>query len=266
MNYHGKALTIAGSDSGGGAGIQADLKTFAAFHVYGMSVITSVTAQNTLGVTGVCDIPAELVMKQIKAVVEDIGVDAAKTGMLSNSSIIEAVAESVEKYHLDKLVVDPVMVAKSGYPLLQEDARDTLIDRLLPLAYLVTPNIFEAEILSGVSITNVHDVEKAATLIHKKGVKNILIKGGHLATQQARDILFDGNQYYHYESRRIQTKNTHGTGCTLSAAITAGLARGLDVRRAIEIAKDYVYRAISEAPDGVGSGYGPLFHYIEPAL
>jgi len=264
--YQGKALTIAGSDSGGGAGIQADLKTFAAFRVYGMSVITSVTAQNTLGVKGVFDISADLVTKQIEAVVEDIGADAVKTGMLSNKSIIEAVASCIGNYHLDLLVIDPVMVSKSGYPLLQEDARETIVERLLPLAYLVTPNVFEAEIISGMGIKNISDAEKAAALILEKGARNVLVKGGHLATEQAVDILLDGKQCHYYESERIRTQNTHGTGCTLSAAITAGLARGLDIRRAIKVAKEYVHRAICEAPDDIGNGYGPLFHYIKPAL
>lgn len=264
MDYEGKALTIAGSDSGGGAGIQADLKTFAAFNVYGMSAITSVTAQNTLGVTAIYDISPEIVGKQIEAIMEDIGVDAAKTGMLSNSKIIETVAEKIGKYHLEKLVTDPVMIAKSGSPLLQEEARTTLIKKLLPLVYLVTPNIFEAEIISGVSIVTIKDAEKAAALIHEKGPRNVLVKGGHLSTKKAIDILFDGSEYYYYESERIDTKNTHGTGCTLSAAIAAGLAKGLDVRKAIEIAKDYISKAIREAPSDIGKGHGPLYHNLKP--
>jgi len=264
MNYEGKALTIAGSDSGGGAGIQADLKTFAAFNVYGMSAITSVTAQNTVGVRAIYDIPPEMVRRQIEAVMEDIGVNAAKTGMLSNSSIIEAVADTIKKYHLEKLVTDPVMVAKSGSPLLEEEAKATLIKKLLPLVYIVTPNIFEAEIISGISITSIKDAEKAADLIYQKGPKNVLVKGGHLFTKRAVDILFNGSEYRYYKSERIDTKNTHGTGCTLSAAITAGLAKGLDVQQAIEIAKDYINRAIREAPLGIGKGHGPLYHNVKP--
>lgn len=264
MNYEGKALTIAGSDSGGGAGIQADLKTFAAFNVYGMSAITSVTAQNTVGVTAIYDITPEMVGRQIEAVLEDIGMDAAKTGMLSNSNIIETVADKIKKYHLERLVTDPVMVAKSGSPLLQEEARTTLIGKLLPLVYVVTPNIFEAEIISGISIKNIKDAEKAASLIYEKGPRNVLMKGGHLLAEKAIDILFDGSEYFYYEAERIDTKNTHGTGCTLSAAITAGLAKGLDVRGAIEIAKDYMSRAIRDAPANIGKGYGPVYHNVKP--
>ncbi|MCK4817558.1 bifunctional hydroxymethylpyrimidine kinase/phosphomethylpyrimidine kinase, partial [bacterium] len=240
------------------------LKTFAAFNVYGMSAITSVTAQNTVGVRAIYDIPPEMVRRQIEAVMEDIGVNAAKTGMLSNSNIIETVADKIGKYHLEKLVTDPVMVAKSGSPLLEEEAKATLIKTLLPLVYIITPNIFEAEIISGISIKSIKDAEKAATLIYEKGPKNVLMKGGHLSTRKAIDILFDGNEYHYYESERIDTKNTHGTGCTLSAAITAGLAKGFDVRHAIEIAKDYINRAIKDAPLNIGKGHGPLFHNLKP--
>lgn len=263
MNYEGKALTIAGSDSGGGAGIQADIKTFAAFNVYGMSVIASVTAQNTMGVTAIHDIPPEMVAKQIEAVMEDITVDAAKTGMLSNSSIIETVADKIRKYHLEKLVVDPVMVAKGGSLLLREEARATLVDQLLPLAYIVTPNLFEAEIISGITIRSIEDAEKAALLIFQKGPKNVLLKGGHLSIEKPTDILFDGSEFHYYESERIDTKNTHGTGCTLSAAIAALSAKGLDVKSAVNIARDYITRAIREAPCDIGKGYGPLYHNVK---
>ena len=264
MNYEGKALTIAGSDSGGGAGIQADLKTFATFNVYGMSVITSVTAQNTMGVRAINDIPPEIVAKQMEAVMEDIGADAAKTGMLSNSDIIETVADKVKKYHLKKLVIDPVMVAKSGSLLLKEEARASLLEKLLPLAYIVTPNVFEAEIISGIGVKSIADAEKAALLIYKKGPKNVLMKGGHLSTKKAIDILFDGDEYHYYESDRIDTKNTHGTGCTLSAAITAELAKGLDIQEAVKIAKDYISKGIKEAPSNIGKGHGPLYHNVKP--
>jgi len=264
MNYEGKALTIAGSDSGGGAGIQADLKTFAAFNVYGMSVITSVTAQNTMGVRAICDISPDIVGKQIEAVMEDIGANATKTGMLSNSSIIRVVGDKIKKYHLEKLVIDPVMVAKSGSHLLEEEARATLIEELFPLAYIVTPNVFEAEIISGTSINSIKEAEKASILIYEKGPKNVLVKGGHLVTKKAIDILFDGSEFYYYESERIDTKNTHGTGCTLSAAITAGLAKGWGVHQAIEVAKDYISRAIREAPSNTGKGHGALYHNLKP--
>jgi len=263
MNYEGKALTIAGSDSGGGAGIQADLKTFAAFNVYGMSVIASVTAQNTVGVRAIHDLPPEMVAEQIEAVMEDITVDAAKTGMLSNSNIIETVADKIRKYHVEKLVIDPVMVAKGGSLLLKEEARATLVEELLPLAYIVTPNLFEAEIISGISVTTVEDSEKAALLIYEKGPKNVLLKGGHLSATKPTDVLFDGSEYHYYESERIDTKNTHGTGCTLSAAITALLAKGLDLKSAVEIARDYIFRAIKEAPSDIGKGYGPLYHNVK---
>jgi len=264
MNYQGKALTIAGSDSGGGAGIQADLKTFAAFNVFGMSAITSVTAQNTTGVRAIHDLPLEIIEQQVTAVMEDIGADAVKTGMLASSAIVRLAANLIRKYGVNRLVVDPVMVAKGGSQLLDEPARKTLTAELLPLAYLVTPNVFEAEIISGLSIKNVKDAEKAALAIHDTGADNVLIKGGHLPTEQAIDILFNGDKYYHYESGRVATQNTHGTGCTLSAAITAGLAQGQPLRQAIETAKDYVYRAINDAPNNIGRGHGPLYHNTIP--
>lgn len=266
MDYDGKALTIAGSDSGGGAGIQADLKTFAAFNVYGMSAVTSVTAQNTTGVRAIYDISPEIIGEQIEAVMEDIGVDAAKTGMLSNSAIVRVVADKLRKYNVYRLVVDPVMVAKTGSKLLEEQARTTLIEELFPLAYLVTPNVFEAEIVSGLKVKNIKEAEQAATLIYKKGPKNVLVKGGHLSAEKAIDVLFDGDRYYHYESQWVDTRNTHGTGCTLSAAITAGLAKGWGIRQAIEVAKDYVTRAIREAPTDIGKGHGPLLHNLRPHL
>ncbi len=264
MNYEGKALTIAGSDSGGGAGIQADLKTFATFNVYGMSVLTAITAQNTVGVSAIHDIPPEIVAKQIEAVMDDIGTDAAKTGMLSNSHLIETVAGKVREYRLEKLVTDPVMVAKGGSRLLQESAIATLVTKLLPLAFVLTPNIFEAEIISGMSVRSVRDAEKAAAIIFQKGPKYVLIKGGHLPVDKAIDILYDGKDYSYCEAERINTANTHGTGCTLSAAITAGLAKGLDVKTAIRMAKDYTSRAIREAPSNIGKGHGPLYHNIKP--
>ena len=264
MNYEGKALTIAGSDSGGGAGIQADLKTFATFNVYGMSVLTTITAQNTLEVSAIHDIPPEIVAKQIEAVMDDIGTDATKTGMLSNSHLIETVAGKVREYRLEKLVTDPVMVAKGGRRLLQESAIATLVTKLLPLAFVLTPNIFEAEIISGMSVRSVRDAEKVAAIIFQKGPKYVLIKGGHLPADKAIDILYDGKDYSYYEAERINTANTHGTGCTLSAAITAGLAKGLDVKAAIRMAKDYTSRAIREAPSNIGKGHGPLYHNTKP--
>jgi len=234
------------------------------FNVYGMSAVTSVTAQNTTGVRAVYDVSPEILGEQIEAVMEDIGVDAVKTGMLSNSAITLVVADKLRKYDVHTLVVDPVMVAKSGSKLLEEQARTTLIETLFPLAYLVTPNVFEAEIVSGLTISSTKEAEKAAILIYEKGAKNVLVKGGHLSTDKAIDILFDGNKHYYYESQRIDTKNTHGTGCTLSAAITAGLARGWGIHHAIEVAKDYVNRAIREAPTNIGKGHGALYHNLRP--
>jgi len=263
MNYKGKALTIAGSDSGGGAGIQADLKTFQAFNVFGVSVITSVTAQNTLGVRSIHDIPASIVADQIDMVMEDIGADSAKTGMLSNTEIIKIVACKVKKYKIERLVVDTVIISKTGTRLLKEDAQDTLINELLPLALVVTPNVLEAKIISGRKIKNLEDAKCAAAIIHKKGVKFVLIKGGHLPGKRAVDILFDGKRFRYYSSEKINTKNTHGTGCTYSAAICAALSKGLDVYRAIEVAKNYITQAIKKAPSNIGKGHGPLYHDIK---
>jgi hydroxymethylpyrimidine/phosphomethylpyrimidine kinase len=262
MNYEGRALTIAGSDSGGGAGIQADLKTFQVFNVFGMSVITSVTAQNTLGVKAIYDLPKEMVAVQIDAVLEDIGIDAVKTGMLSNKEIIDVVREKVEQFKIEKLVIDPVMVAKSGARLLKEDAEREFIDKLVPLAFIITPNIFEAEIISGIKIDNLDDVKEAGKRIYGLGVKNVLIKGGHLEGGKAIDILFDGKNFHTFESERIDTKNTHGTGCTISSAITAELAKGKGVVEAVKIAKEFITLAIKEAPNNIGKGFGPLYHNI----
>ncbi len=265
MNYEGKALTIAGSDSGGGAGIQADLKTFQTFNVFGMSAITSVTSQNTTGVRSIHNVHPDIVGDQIDMIMTDMGTDAGKTGMVSTKDIIEIVAEKIEKYRIEKLVVDPVMVAKSGTRLLQQDAEKALIEKLLPTALLVTPNVFEAEILSGTTIRGIEDAEKAAGIIQGKGVRLVLLKGGHLPGEKAIDILFDGEKYSYYESERIDTQNTHGTGCTFSSAITAGLSKGLNVHNAIKVAKDFITRAIRNAPDNIGKGRGPLYHNIKPA-
>jgi hydroxymethylpyrimidine kinase/phosphomethylpyrimidine kinase len=264
MNYEGKALTIAGSDSGGGAGIQADLKTFHTFNVFGMSVVTSVTSQNTQGVRSIHDIPPSIVGDQIDMIMEDIGADAAKTGMVSNKDVIEVVVDRVKKYKIEKFVVDPVMVAKSGARLLRKDAEKALIEKLLPLAFLITPNVFEAEIISGTKIRDVEDAKKSAKIIQRKGVRFVLLKGGHLSGEKSIDILFDGRKYTHYEAERIDTENTHGTGCTFSAAITAGLSKGMNIHNAIKVAKDYITRAIRNAPCNIGKGRGPLYNNIKP--
>lgn len=257
------ALTIAGSDSSGGAGIEADLKTFQAFDVYGMSVITSVTAQNTQGVKAIYDLSKEAVALQIDAVMEDIGTDAAKTGMLSNEKIIEAVAEKIKFYKIKKLVVDPVMVAKSGARLLKKEAEKKLIDLIVPLAFVITPNIPEAEVLSRTKIKDLDSAKNAAKIIYKMGAENVLVKGGHLKSQISIDILFDGENFHVFEKERIQSKNTHGTGCTLSSAITACLAKGLDIVEAVRISKEYITLAIKRAPKNIGKGFGPLYHNID---
>ncbi|MGC9307925.1 MAG: bifunctional hydroxymethylpyrimidine kinase/phosphomethylpyrimidine kinase [Thermoplasmatota archaeon] len=264
MKYDGKALTIAGSDSGGGAGLQADLKTFHAFNVFGMSAVTSVTAQNTEGVQAVQDVSPSMVGQQIDAVVEDLGVDAAKTGMVSCTDIIKVVAERVKQHGITKLVVDPVMVAESGDRLLQQDAEASLVEHLLPAAYIVTPNVFEAELLADMHIETMDDVREAAKAIYQMGPRFVLLKGGHLPGTTARDLLFDGEDTTIFEAPRVETTNTHGTGCTFSAAITAGLARGMDTAHAIDAAKDYVTRALKNAPDGLGRGHGPLYHNLQP--
>ena len=255
-----KALTIAGSDSGGGAGIQADLKTFSAFRVFGMSVITAVTAQNSLGVQGVENLPPAFVAQQLRSVLEDFGADAAKCGMLSTAPIIEAVATELTSHRIEKLVVDPVMVAKSGDQLLQPEARAALADRILPLALLVTPNLPEAEVLAGIRVAEPEDMEEAARRIHLMGPRYVLVKGGHLKGD-ATDLLWNGRDFTRFSTPRIDSQNTHGTGCTFSAAITAGLARSQALGDAIRSAKAYVTRAIREGFQG-GRGVGQLRHFI----
>jgi len=254
-----RALTIAGSDSGGGAGIQADLKTFCAFGVYGMSSITSITAQNTKGVEAIFDLPPSLVAKQIECVVSDIGVDAAKTGMLSNSSIIEVVAQEIKKFNIEKLVVDPVMVSKSGALLLQRDAVDTLVGELFPLSFLITPNLPEASFLVGEEIKNVSDMERACVSLKKWGPRYVLLKGGHLPGEEIVDILFDGEKFTLFPAPRVATKNTHGTGCTYSAAICALLALGYPITEAVKVAREYMSEVIAHSLD-LGKGFGPVNH------
>lgn len=250
-----RALSIAGSDSGGGAGIQADLKTFSAFGVFGMTAITAVTAQNTLGVAGIVEIPPEAVGQQIDAVATDIGVDAAKTGMLSSAPIIEIVADRIRHHRIERLVIDPVMIAKSGAPLLRPEAVDALLRDLLPLALVLTPNLHEARALAGREIRTVREMEDAARALSARGPRYVVLKGGHLEGA-ALDVVFDGARFEHLEAPRIPTPHTHGTGCVFSAAITAGLARGDEVRAAIRAAKTFITRAIEEALP-LGGGHGP---------
>jgi len=255
-----KALTIAGSDAGGGAGIQADLKTFSAFRVFGMSVITAVTAQNSLGVQGVFNLPPEFVSRQIDSVLSDLGADAIKIGMLSTAPIIAAVAERLRALAGDKVVLDPVMIAKSGDALLQVEARTALIKELLPLAFIVTPNLHEAEALAGMPVATESDMEEAARRILALGARNVLVKGGHLR-DSATDILWNGRDFARFTAPRLASNNTHGTGCTLSAAITAGLAQGRPLGEAMRDAKAYVTRAIREG-FALGRGVGQLRHFL----
>lgn len=252
-------MTIAGSDSGGGAGIQADLKTFAAFGVYGTSAITAITAQNTLRVTAVHELPPEMVAAQIDAIVGDIGVDAAKTGMLANASIIEVVAEKVKEHWIEKLVVDPVMVAKSGDPLLRPEAVQTLKERLLPLAYVVTPNLPEAEVLVERKLEGEGAIQEAAKEIHQMGPKFVIIKGGH-RRGNAIDLLFDGRMFQVFHAERIETPHTHGTGCTFAAGLAACLAKGMTVAEAVAAVKAYITEALKQAYP-VGSGRSPVHHF-----
>jgi hydroxymethylpyrimidine kinase / phosphomethylpyrimidine kinase / thiamine-phosphate diphosphorylase len=253
------ALTIAGSDSGGGAGIQADLKTFAALGVYGASVVTSVTAQNTLEVTGIHDLPAEFVTLQLDTVARDLPIDAIKTGMLSNRGIIHVVSERLKTLGVEKLVVDPVMVAKGGAALLRQEAEAELIQRLLPLAYIVTPNLGEAEVLAGMSIRNLEEMEQAARHIHTQGPRHVVVKGGHLDGPPV-DVFFDGRRVQYFEGERIETKSLHGTGCTFASAIAAELAKGAEVTEAVRRAKSYVTSAIRLA-EPIGHGFGPTHHF-----
>ena len=255
-----KALTIAGSDSGGGAGIQADLKTFSAFRVFGMSVITAVTAQNSLGVQGVFNLPPEFVSRQLESVLSDFGADAIKIGMLSTAPIISAVAERLRSRPQDKVVLDPVMIAKSGDALLQVDARTALMKELLPLALVVTPNLHEAEALAGISVATESDMEEAARRILALGARNVLVKGGHLR-DSATDILWNGRDFARFIAPRVASSNTHGTGCTLSSAIAASLARGHALKDAVAEAKAYVTAAIREGFQ-VGGGVGALRHFV----
>jgi len=255
-----RALTIAGSDSGGGAGLQADLKTFAAHGVYGTSAITAVTAQNTLGVVAWEALSADFVTAQIEAVAGDIGVDAVKTGMLANAAIVEAVAAAVRSLELPQLVVDPVMVAKGGDTLLEKDAIEAMRTELLPLAHVVTPNIPEAEILAGMAIHSLDAMREAGRRILDLGPRVVLVKGGHLGGPDSVDVICTGQSAVEITGPRIQTQHTHGTGCTLSAAIAANLARGLADVHAIREARIYVEGAIRNAP-GIGKGHGPLDHF-----
>lgn len=255
-----KALTIAGSDSGGGAGIQADLKTFQMLEVFGMSAITAVTAQNTLGVHGIYDIPLEGIERQIDAVFTDLGVDAAKTGMLSQPEVITLVAGKIRHYGLKRLVVDPVMIAKGGASLLAASAQNALRDQLLPVAALVTPNLPEAEVITGRKIETLDQMKDAALrLVNEFGAGAAVVKGGHLEGEPT-DVLYDGESIHLLTAPRTQTRHTHGTGCTFSAAVTAELAKGRTMLEAVHTAKRFITLAI-EQELGLGGGHGPTNHW-----
>lgn len=254
------ALTIAGSDSGGGAGIQADLKTFHRFGLFGTSVITAITAQNTLGVAGWAAVPVALIRAQIDAVASDLRPAAVKTGMLAGAAVVRTVAEAIRAHGLRPYVLDPVMVATSGDPLLEPDAVATIRTELIPLADLVTPNLDEAELLLGRRVRDIDAMECAARALVEAGARAALIKGGHLTGAATTDVLFDGRDVRVFTHQRIDTQSTHGTGCTLSAAIAAHLALGLALPDAVERSVDYVHAAIATAP-GLGHGNGPLNHF-----
>lgn len=253
------ALTIAGSDSGGGAGIQADLKTFAALGVFGTSAITAITAQNTVGVRGVSMVPVAMVVAQIEAVADDLPVRAVKTGMLGDASIVEAVAEALARRALGPVVVDPVMVAKSGDRLLDPGAVAAVRARLLPLATVVTPNLPEAEVLCGFAIRSTADAREAARRLHGDGASAVIVKGGHGAGETLIDLLFDGTTFHEFPTPRIATANTHGTGCTFASAVAAWLALGASIDEATARAQHYVAGAIRHALP-LGAGHGPLRH------
>ncbi len=256
-----RVLTIAGSDCSGGAGIQADLKTMSAHGVFGMSVIVSVVAENTSRVLDIQDVSPAMIEKQIDAIYEDIGTDAVKIGMLSTPQCMEAVAKKLEEYAPENVVVDPVMYAKNGCPLMQPSSVAAFIELILPKAFLLTPNLPEAERICNMTIQTPDEMREAARRIHQMGCPNILIKGGHL-DGDALDILYDGTGFHSYTSKRIPTKHTHGTGCTLSSAIASNLGLGLPIDQAVQRAKKYVTTAIEHAP-GLGKGNGPLHHFYE---
>lgn len=256
-----QVLTIAGSDSGGGAGIQADIKSMSANGVFAMSVVTAVTAQNTEEVTDVFELPTSIVAAQIDAVFDDFDVAAVKTGMLSSASIVETVARMLKPQNVTNLVVDPVMISKSGHLLLKPDAISAIKGQLFPLALLVTPNIHEAQQLSGIEIKTLADARRAAKIIHGFGCKHVLIKGGHLPTDRATDLLYDGRFFNVFKEEFIDTPHTHGTGCTFASAIAAHLAQGKSVNDAVQAAKTYLTEAIRHSL-AIGHGTGPTNHFF----
>lgn len=257
------ALTIAGSDSSGGAGIQADLKTFQAHGVFGMSAVTAVTVQNTQKVYDIQEIDPDIVAGQINCIFEDTPVDAVKIGMVSSVALIKAIAGALADKSLPPVVLDPVMISKSGYPLLKKDAQNALAFHLFPLAHVVTPNIFEARLLAGFDIITYEDMKEAARCMINLGAKHAVIKGGHFQGDGAVDVLYDGENFKTLNAPKIETRNTHGTGCTFSSALAANMALGMNFFDAAARAKSYVTRAIAQAPD-IGKGSGPLNHMVSP--
>ncbi|MCQ4162861.1 bifunctional hydroxymethylpyrimidine kinase/phosphomethylpyrimidine kinase [Roseomonas sp. GC11] len=263
----GRVLIIAGSDSGGGAGIQADIKACSALDAYAATAITAVTAQDTMGVHGVHHIPPDFIRQQIRLVLQDIGADAIKTGMLADTPTINAVCDALAEHGRGiPLVADPVMVAKGGHALLDKPSVETLKRRLLPFATLLTPNIPEAEVLSGMNISNIEEMEAAAEMMLTLGVPAVLLKGGHLPGNRLVDLLATEDGIEFFESERVESRHTHGTGCTLASAIASGLAQGLGLRGAVVRARAYVHEALRTAP-GIGRGHGPLNHSftVDPA-
>jgi len=254
------ALTIAGSDSGGGAGAQADLKTFLACRVHGMAALTAVTVQNSLGVSGFYELPPHAVAEQIESVATDIGVGAAKTGMLASAPIMAAVASTIRRLVIAPFVVDPVAASQHGDPLLQPDALVALRDTIIPLATLITPNLGEIRLLTGIDVQSRSDMDDAARALHALGPQWVLVKGGHLPEGDAVDVLFDGSSFTEYAAPRHDTRHTHGSGDTLAAAITAGLARGLDVPSAVALGKEFITGAVADSFP-LGAGLGPVGHF-----
>ncbi|MGL4911039.1 MAG: bifunctional hydroxymethylpyrimidine kinase/phosphomethylpyrimidine kinase [Romboutsia sp.] len=260
-NYQVPTLTIAGSDSSGGAGIQADLKTFSAIGTYGMSVITAITAQNTQGVFDVEDLSKNIIKKQIEVVFEDIRPKSTKIGMVSSPEIILEIANTLKKYDVENLVIDPVMISKSGYSLLKPEAKENLIKYLIPMAYIMTPNVPEAEEITGMKIDSVEGMKIAGMKILEMGPKYVLMKGGHLEGD-AIDLLIGENVFKVYKSKRLDRKNTHGTGCTISSAIASHLALGYDIKEAVKLSKTYITEAIKNSFD-IGHGVGPVHHFYK---
>ncbi|MBN1150560.1 bifunctional hydroxymethylpyrimidine kinase/phosphomethylpyrimidine kinase [candidate division WOR-3 bacterium] len=263
-NTYKKVLTIAGSDSGGGAGIQADIKTISACGCYAMTAITAITVQNTLGVQSVFTVPKEVIAQQIKSVLDDIGTDAVKIGMLHSSDVIITVAETLQSYSIKDIVLDPVMVATSGDKLLQDEAIETLKNVLIPMSRVITPNIPEGEILLGENIDSHEKIRKAARTLSMDGKVSVMLKAGHIEEEEIEDVFYNAedDQVLTFKTKKIPTQNTHGTGCTLSSAIASFLAKGLPINEALKKAKEYVDRAIKEGSNySLGHGHGPVHHF-----